>query len=235
MIIGSFYRTYSPNEKFSNEYINHYKSKGLVSAIELDCSDETTMNDLLDMTDFDLSSFSFVSLHTPDLAYADDKKSNIFLSKLELLVKKYKINNFVLHPDMVVDWTVFNKHKDIPVSIENMDNHKKFGRTIDDIKSILDKYDFGLTLDLQHCFVNDKSMQLALDFQKEFEDKIVEYHISGFDDKLLHCPLFKTKQDEIIHSLKYKNTPIIIESVESVYDKIEDQERELEYIKSRIN
>lgn len=230
---GNFYRIYfNSNERFSNEYINHYKSRGLANAIELDCSNETMIDYLLDINDFDLSYFTFISLHAPDLAYTDDENSNRVLSKLELLAKKYKINNFVFHTDTIFDWNVLNNYKNIPISIENMDNHKKFGRTIDDVKSILDKYDFKLTLDLQHCFVNDKSMKLALDFQEKFKDKIIEYHISGFDDELIHYPLFKTKQNEIIDSLKYKNMPIIIEST---FDKIGEQEMELEYIKKRLN
>lgn len=230
---GDFCRIYSnPNERFSNKYINHYKSRGLANAIELDCLNEVMIDYLLDITNLNLSYFTFISLHTPDLAYANDEDSNRVLSKLELLAKKYKINNFVFHTDKVLDWNIFNNYKNIPISIENMDDHKKFGKTIDDLKSILDKYNFKLTLDLQHCFVNDRSMKLASDFQEEFKDKIVEYHISGFDDEVLHYPLFKTKQNEIIDSLKNKNIPIIIEST---FDQVGGQEKELEYIKNRIN
>ena len=187
---------------------------------------------LIDATEFDLSYFTFISLHTPDLAYADDENSNRILSKLELLTRKYKIDNIIFHTDRVLNWNVLSNYKKIPISIENMDDHREFGKTINDVKSILDKYGFKLTLDLQHSFVNDNSMKLALDFQEKFKDKIVEYHVSGFDDEFLHYPLFKTNQNEIIDSLKYKNIPIIIEST---FDQIGDQEKELEYIKNRMN
>jgi hypothetical protein len=74
-------------------------------------------------------------------------------------------------------------------------------------------------------------MKLAFDFQEKFKERIVEYHIAGNGEEFLHYPLFKTKQDEIITSLQYPNIPIIIEST---FDKIGEQEEELEYIKRKI-
>jgi len=100
-----------------------------------------------------------------------------------------------------------------------------------DIQSILDKYNFGLTLDLQHCFVNDPTMKLAQDLQMKFHGRIVEYHISGFEEKAPHYPLYETRQDIIIESLIYKTIPIIIESV---FDICGDEQDELRYIQKRL-
>jgi len=229
---GDFYRLdFNSNQRFSNQRINFFKDGGSASALELCCYKEEMVDYLLD-NDIDLSYFTYLSLHVPDLPYKKDGRANSVLSKLELLGQKYKINNFVFHADTVIDWGLFNSFRGLPVSIENMDDRKKFGRTIDDIKSILYKHNFKLTLDLQHCFVNDSSMKLALDFQEEFKDKIAEYHISGFDEELLHYPLFKTKQNIIIESLKYINLPIIIESA---FDKVGEHEEEMKYITDIIN
>jgi sugar phosphate isomerase/epimerase len=228
---GDFYKIYSnSNEGFSKDYINHYKTNGLANAIELNCRNEGEMDYLL-INNLDLSGFSFISMHTPQYAYDNDENSKRMLAKMELLTKKYNIKNIVVHSDLVLNWEIFAKYENIPISIENMDHRKKSGKTIEDIKAVLDKYNFKLTVDLQHCFVNDNSLQLAADFQEKFKDKIVEYHISGTDDDSMHYPLFKTEQDEIIKALKDKNIPIIIEST---FDEIGDHEKELEYIKSRI-
>lgn len=229
--IGDFYRIQSvAEERFLEKYINLFKVSG-ASAIELHSSSQSMVSYLLGI-DIDLSQFSFISFHAPLIPYRDDELSNKLMADFELLWKKYKINNFVFHADTIHDWKFLTKYKNLPISIENMDNNKKFGRTVEDMESILDKYNLNLTLDLQHCFVNDNSMKLSLDFQKKFNDKIVEYHISGFGKKYIHYPLFKTKQDEIIYSLQNKDIPIIIEST---FDVIGEQKKEIEYIKSRIN
>lgn len=218
--------------RFSREFMNYFK-KGGTKAIELYCLNEEMLDYLLtNANSIDLVGVSHASLHTPDLNYADNKILNRVLPKIRKLTKKIKLDNILFHVDEGYSWDSFDKYSDMPISIENMDNKATFGKSVEDIKSILDKYNFGLTLDLQHCFVNDKSMKLALDFQEVFKDKIVEYHISGFGKEFLHHPLFETKQDEIITSIKYKNIPIIIESG---FGRLGDQTKELEYIKSRIN
>lgn len=99
-------------------------------------------------------------------------------------------------------------------------------------KKILDKYNFGITIDLQHCYDNDRSMNLSLNFQNIFKDRIKEYHISWYEKSRPHLSLFKTKQDIIINSLLYKDKPIIIESC---FDKLWDHIKELNYILENLN
>lgn len=230
---GNFHRLYSDDkERFSHEQISLFQANNQANAIELHCLNEEHINCLLHIKNIDLSYFKYISLHAPDLQYQKDETSNKILSKLLEVYKKYKIQNIVFHVDKVKNWDVFLDFSTLPISIENMDNHKEFGRSINDIRSILEKYNFNLTLDLQHCFVNDKSLKLASDFQELYKKKIVEYHISGYEETYLHYPLFKTFQNQIIDSLKYKNVPIIIEST---FDEIGEQEKELEYIKQRLN
>ncbi len=229
---GVFYRTEdSHSERISFDSMTRFYAEGEANAIELHCIDEKAIDSLICSRDVDLHFFDFISLHAPSFVYAKNQDSKRILDKIKTLVEKYKINNLVFHTDTIIDWDVFSEYLDLPISIENMDNRKKSGRTVEDMRSILERYDFGLTLDLQHCFVNDKSLQLAIDFQKEFEDRVVEYHISGFDENFLHYPLFKTKKDQIISALLKKDIPIIIEST---FDKFGEERKELEYIKKRL-
>ncbi len=229
---GDFWRFHeSVNDRFVDTCIEDCRGKWLANAIELHCLNEENIDYLLTNDKLDLLGFDFVSLHSPDLAYGKDEESRRVLSKMAELHKKYNVNNFVFHTDKVVDWDVFLEYNELPIWVENMDDRKDFGKSISDVKSILDKYNFNLTLDLQHCFVNDESMKLAQDFQEMYWNRIVEYHISWYDEKLLHHPLFKTKQDIIIKNLIYKDIPIIIESV---FDEIWENEEELAYIKNRL-
>ncbi len=230
---GDFYRLHHHDwNRFSDEYLELYTAGGLAKALEFHCRSEQDLDYLIRATDLNLTPFDYISLHAPAHAYQKDENSRSLLDKLSLIAQKYSLKNIVFHVDLVRDWDVFLDYKLLPISIENMDDRKTSGRSLEDIKAILDKYDFNLTLDLQHCFVNDRSLRLAEQFQDEYPSKIVEYHLSGYDESLLHYPLFKTKQDQIINCLRYTDKPIIIEST---FDKIGEHESELEYITQRLS
>jgi hypothetical protein len=228
---GVFYGLQAdPLARFSDEGIRYCQAPE-TQAIELHCLDETMVDRLLNGPTIDLSYFSYISVHTPNLSYNGERNSQKILTKLNLVCKRYSVNNLVFHTDKEMDWATLASYKNLPISLENMDERKTFGKTVSDLKPILDRYGFKLTLDLQHCFVNDPSMQTALEFQEEFSDRLAEYHISGFQKEFLHYPLFKTKQKEIINSLQYRNIPIIIESS---FDQFGEQEHEIRYIKNGL-
>lgn len=229
---GDFYRIQNdPLERYSEKYLDIYATEN-ANAIELNCLDEKHADYLLN-NDLNLSKFDYVSIHGPScITFSDNDQSNRILLKFQNITKKYKIKNILFHADTIKDWSVFTKYSNLPISIENMDDRKKFGQTVDEVLPNLEKYDLNLTLDLQHCFVNDPTMKLAQEFHKKCYDRIVQYHISGFDEELLHYPLFKTKQDIIIESLEKKEIPIIIEST---FDQVGEHEKELTYIKNKLN
>lgn len=211
------------------KFLKMYKTDN-TNSIELMCLNEFVI-DLVIEKNYDLNMYKYISVHWPWIKYRNDENTKKILEKIGQINEMYKLNNIVIHPDLVEDWTVFNDFRNLPISIENMDNNKDFWINIKDIKKILDKYDFRLTLDLQHCYTNDKSMELALEMQSIFRDRICEYHISWYGDKYSHGSLYKLNQDIIIKSLKFKDKPIIIESV---FDKIGEHENEINYIHDKI-
>lgn len=229
---GNFYKLIQEEKySFSSLNINYFKADGLANAIELHCPNEEIIDYLIQKEDLDLSSFLYISVHAPSLI---DKKEDVIkriLDKMRNLKEKYKIKNFVFHTEKDVEWSIFADYQDLPISIENMDNEKDVGKNIKDIEKILKEHPFSLTLDLQHCFTNDESMKLAIYFQKMFKERIVEYHLSGFEEEFLHYPLFKTNQDIIIESLLYKDIPIIIESC---FEKRGEEIKELKYITEKM-
>lgn len=174
--------------------------------------------------------FQYCSIHAPVYAFQHDEQSRKIFSFLEELCERYAINNIVFHPDTVVDWSIFLDYKHLPISIENMDEQKDSFKSVEEFTKLFELYPhINFTLDLQHCFVNDPTMQLAKDFHQAFGDRLVEYHISWYDSKLLHYPLFKTKQNEIIKAVERKDLPMIIEST---FDEADWLQREIEYIES---
>lgn len=228
---GDFWKLHKQKtDRFESEFLK-FLIQTSTNAVELHCLNIESLEFLLINDMVILEEFDFVSVHAIDFMYDNDDSSHEVLQKIEQICIKYNINNVVFHTDKVLNWDVIAQYQNIPASIENMDDRKEFGRTLADVQSILNKYDFGLTLDLQHCFVNDPTMKLAQDLQEIFKERIVEYHISGFDKQVLHYPLYKTHQDIIIKSLAYKNVPIIIESV---FDDFSESETELRYIQERL-
>lgn len=215
-------------DRFLPSFIKKFELKG-ANTLELIILNEDSLDFLIDnLNKNDYSYFSSLSLHAPSFKHNDISESIRILEKMEKVVNVLDIKNIVIHPDAVSYWEVFEQFKHLPLSIENQDGRKNFGNTLEDIKSILDKYKFlNLTLDLQHCFVNDPSMQLAQDFHKEFGDRVVEYHLSAYDKELNHVQLFKKEQLEIIKSLELKDKRIVIESV---LEDFGEEKKELEYI-----
>jgi hypothetical protein len=228
---GNFYKILSEESIFSFKNIKNLKAGGLANAIELHCPSEKIVDSLIKKENMDLSSFFYVSFHVPNIADKKREELRSLLDKLREVKEKYNVKNFVFHVERGVMWDVLNEYLDLSISIENMDDEKREGKSIEDIREILSEYPFNLTLDLQHCFTNNSSMKLAIDFQDEFKDRIAEYHISGFKKGEPHYPLFKTKQDIIIKSLLYKNTPIIIESA---FESLGEEKKELNYILKKI-
>ena len=211
-------------ERFEENHLKYFQV-WVANIIEIQCINENMIDHLIN-NKINLSYFSRVSIHTPNLKWK--WVAERILWKIRILVKKLNIKNIVIHPDQIADFDVFEEFKDLPLSIENMDNDKLFWQTLEDIWPILDKYNFlWLTLDLQHCFVNDNSMKLAENFHKRYGNRIVEYHISWYNKEFVHYKLYETKQDRIIKSWIKKNIPTIIEST---FDSVDDVDKELNYI-----
>ncbi len=217
--------TYSDRKRqeFSNETMDLLSLDGRARAIELNCGGKGSFDRILNLKP-DLSAFEYVSIHAP----AEFSASDVDL--MMMMANEHRIDNFVFHPSARSNWDLLSR-SGLPVSIENMDSRKDVGKDIGEIASILKRYGFGLTLDLQHCFTNDGSMSSAREFQGLLGDLIVEYHLSGFDRKWNHFPLFKTGQDAIIESLKNKKAPIIIESA---FLDLNEIKTELDHVERRI-
>ena len=173
------------------------------NAIELHCPveefhlmDELRQNDLKD--------FDFISFHLPSI-----RENFNILNRIQNFHNKLQFDAVVVHPSEVRNWNDLKSY-DMPFSIENMDNNKKVGRTLKSMKEIMSSNDYGMTLDINHCYVNDPTLKLAEDLWNEFKDRISHFHLSGY--KECHDPLVETNQTEFIDFVKNKNKPIIIES-----------------------
>jgi hypothetical protein len=216
---GCLYKTH---ERIAKETFAFFRSLGC-NAIELKCQDDEHILKLInEISRVDLLGFQYISLHAP---------ITFTVETLELIAKaheKFHFECIVIHPDEVENWEIFSRF-DLPFAIENMDWTKTIGKYVDSMQAIFQKLDTKMVFDINHCLTNDPSLFLAKEMAEQFEDRITEVHLSGFESshELLHI----TEQLEILQAIPNKNLPIIIEGV---CESEEEAKKEFAYIKKYL-
>lgn len=221
---GCLYKTH---DRLGRETFEIYRKTGS-NAIELMVHDVEDLPKLKEITREELAGFEHVSLHAPKFDGLSEKELNDVLRQIEAAHQKLSLEYVVIHPDIISDWKIFSDFS-FPVAVENMDDRKESCRNVEDMQKVFEQIDAKMILDVNHCFSNDPTMKLAYDFIEAFRDRIVGFHLSGFET--FHDPLYKTQQQEILDAIFDKNIPIIIESG---FEKEEEVEKEFEYIKNKL-
>jgi sugar phosphate isomerase/epimerase len=203
--------------------------------IELSASELERIEWLDEVRREDIEDFSFVSVHAPDqlamekLSLSEQKK---VLDALEHLHKKLNFQAVVFHPDpWLGDFSILKQY-DFPVSIENMDQRHSAGTTVENMRHILDKGDFRIALDLNHCYTHDETMKLAHDFYEAFQGNISHFHLSdfhNFQEGQRHQSFFRMKHNRIFENIPDKNLPVLLEESLS---SVEEGKQEIEYLKN---
>ena len=172
--------------------------------------------------------FDFVSLHArTDVTYANDDSTIALLERLRGLHLRLGLDSVVFHPDVVEDWRLI-RESGLPVSVENMDRNKSFGKTAHEVAAIVENNDFRLVLDVNHAYTNDPSLELAAEFRRLLGNRISHVHLSGFQS--LHEPLFRTDQPEIVRAVP-PEVPIILEGA---FGDLSDLTAEIRYVQDQL-
>lgn len=225
---GCLYETHDP---LSSETFGVYRKIG-ANAIEINCHYMSQAPKLLELKPEDLKGFRWISIHAPNFDRYDTNSMIEFRKTLDIFEefsKKVRVNAIVFHPDQIGEWAIFENYT-FPVFIENMDWRKEIGKYVESMQDIFEKADAPMVLDLNHCYTNDPTMHLAHDMIDAFRDRIMEIHVSGFEQ--YHEPLFKTGQRDILEGVFDQHLPIIIESV---CESVGDAKKEFEYVKNYLN
>lgn len=224
---GDLYKTH---DRLSPETFDVFRKMGC-NAIELTIADMDDAPRLLNLEQKDFAGFRYVSIHAPSFDRFDTNSMIKFRQTLDIFeefCQKVKVNSIVFHPDQIGEWAIFENYT-FPVLIENMDWQKEIGKYVDSMKDIFEKADAPMVLDLNHCYTNDPTMNLAKDMVENFGERIFEIHLSGFEKS--HDPLFQTQQIEILEAIPDKDLPVIIESE---CDSVEDAKKEFEYVRKYL-
>ena len=193
----------------TKESIKRFKEEG-IEAIEIVAYGGITDEWVDKVFDTKLSGFEYVSLHAPNVDYGNDQKTFDLLEKIGEIDKLRKLDLVVFHPDRIIDLSLF-EGLDFKVGFENMDSRKELFKTAEELHDLVDQKNFKVVLDLNHAYTNDSSLKTLFNFSRLLKANIVEIHLSGY--LTWHDPLFKTRQESIIESVKGFKVPIIIESI----------------------
>ena len=230
MIIGfSTGCLYKNSENLSKASFEALRLIG-ANAVEIMYREESDFEQLLELDAKALASFSYRSLHAPQFELYSDVEKVAVLEKVEFLHKKFDFKTVVIHPYATMNWDILRGFN-LPYAIENMDWKKDIGKYVESMQDIFSKFDCPMVLDINHCFTNDPSMNLTADMFETFGDRIIEIHLSGFEN--LHEPLFQTQQNEMMMTIQDKNIPIIIESGSTTTK--EDIKKQYDYIKAALD
>jgi hypothetical protein len=160
--------------------------------------------------ELDLARYSYVSFHAPSTF--DSEQEKILVKKLqEQLPSNWPI---ILHPDTIHDPSLWSQFRS-QLAIENMDQRKLSGRTVEELAAVFDKLpEASFCFDIGHARQCDTSMTGAYKMLKAFQKRLIQVHVSEVNSSSQHDPLSYAAQISFreVSSLIPMNIPLIVES-----------------------
>jgi hypothetical protein len=191
-----------------------------------------------------LKQFQYRSIHLPVIT-GEDRQNNEFLvyphKKLDQYInvikevaKEVGIQTYILHPDQVMDFDWANQEFGNLLGFENMDNKKKFGRTVSEMEEVFKKCpQANFIFDVNHLYTNDFSMNSASSFYSAFKDRLTHYHISALGKDHDSFTAFP-REISILDGVFDMNVPMVHEGYKISYANAKEEHTKiLEYIKEK--
>jgi hypothetical protein len=129
------------------------------------------------------SGFERVSIHAPT-AFRESSAADVVAA----LCAGTADSDVILHPDVYSGEGSVVKLGARAV-FENMDCQKTFGRDVDDLRIVFDRFaNAGFCLDVAHCRTNDETLALAHELLDAFGERLRQVHVSGIEPDGTHRP-----------------------------------------------
>lgn len=159
----------------------------------------------------ELSNFTYVSFHAPSTVAHMDEKT--LLDVVKTLPEEWPI---VAHPEIIQSeaWRSLGSR----LCIENMDNRKTTGRTIDEMAELFRSFpDAGFCLDVGHARQIDPTMNVAVGMLRSFGTRLRQLHVSEVGPRGEHLAISRLAQIAFARVARFvpEECPIIIESIVS--------------------
>ncbi len=163
------------------------------------------------ISDLDLQSFSFVSIHAPSWFAAELEQSVV--DQLGLFAELgYPV---VVHPDVMLTsatWRVLGDK----LLVENMDKRKPVGRNVSELKPFFESLpDARFCFDIGHARQVDPSMTEASLLLQAFSDRLAEVHISEVNTASRHDPISRNAvlAFQSVEAYIPDDVPIVLETL----------------------
>lgn len=165
---------------------------------------------LKSIRDLDLARYSYVSFHAP--SSFDSEQEKVLVNKLlEYLPHAWPV---ILHPDTIHDFSLWKPFRS-QVAIENMDQRKLGGRTVEELASVFDRLpDASFCFDVGHARQCDTSMTEAYRMLNAFQRRLIQVHVSEVNSSSQHDPVSYAAQISFreVAGLIPADIPLIVES-----------------------
>lgn len=196
----------------------------LVDGAELSVTREERFNTYSEPLEPD----AYTSFHlSPDPSHID---------RLASLCETHDPEAAVLHPDAATEALLAEyAARGVPLSIENMDVQKDSGFAVDELAVLINQYSASFTLDVQHAYEHDASMDYAWELVEMAGEKLAELHVSGETTSNRHALVHEAENREAVLSFLEsfydtgRETPMVIEGE---YRSLEAVEQEVSLLRS---
>lgn len=160
--------------------------------------------------ELDLIRYSYVSFHAP--SSFDPQQEKVLVNELrEYLPRNWPI---ILHPDTIHNQKLW-RHFGSQLAIENMDQRKRGGRTVEELAVVFDQLpEATFCFDIGHARQCDTSMTEAYRMLKAFHQRLVQVHVSEVNSSSQHDPVSYAAQISFreVSGLIPASIPLIVES-----------------------
>jgi len=206
-----------------------------LNSVELMIANEKELDQIsLDDISKIKKSFEHISVHGLIKGITYSEHADAVLDRLTAIMAEVNAAYVVVHPDLIddIDWLYAKLGSKL--AIENMDNRKDFGQCVADLKSLFaSASDARWICDLNHVYTVDLSMKLAKSLHTEFGDRLVGYHVSGYEGgDRLHVGLKTCHMPFLLESVENLEVPIIHEGFEKDAEFLVD---ELSFVNKTIS
>ena len=182
-----------------------------VDAVELSALRDCELPLLVDaIAELDLNAFEYVSVHAPSKLKKLDEQT-VF----DLLLRLPEHWPVIVHPEILETPALWRTLRE-RLCIENMDDRKTSGRTVEELEALFDTYpEASFCLDLGHARQIDPTMSSALRMLREFSGRLRQVHVSDVGAHGEHLPLGATARRSFAHVAHRlpAECPLIIESI----------------------
>lgn len=219
---------------FSLEKHAELLKRAKANAVELSLSNDNQKIKSL-LSNEEIGEFQYLSLHLLDYDNSQSELSQISLIKK--VFERRRPTACLIHPLRIPEsYLEALASQGIPIVIENMDKDKDLGYCLEELEGLLQRFQIGFVLDVQHAYEHDSTMKYALDLFQMARDKLTYFHVSGETKDNHHVLVNKSENrkaitDFLSAAFSEIHAPIILEGEYTTADEVS---QEINFLKSEL-